>query len=538
MVNIDNIIKESIDEELYNARNSVNTNPTEKQKSAGNYKKGHVKINGFKISIENPKGSVRRGKTKNGKEWSVQMPHDYGYFVTTKGKDGDAIDVFIGDALESEKIYVVDQKLHGKFDESKVMFCFDTIEDAKQGYMNSYEEGWNGFWKITPVSLSVFKKWLYDGKKQRKPFYDYVEIIKANKKEKMNEERLDQIIKESIDELSFGDIKNFGKKYGRKAMNAVNDMFTDNDDIDSYYERMDRRRRLANTGRNIANSANDRVNDFIDNVPNYKERLKGFGNRIGNAVGNALNKYGEKAYNGLSNFTDKVDNYMYDWNERSNRREMAKDRLKRMRDARKARQNEPQTIPQEPIVPQSEPTPMENPVAPAKKPNSAEKHNALKNLNYEVKALLRAGYFGRAKGKIYGATEKFIDLLNSKTYIPSYSRRSFRSGSFSKPSPAQVSTIRLRESIDEYSKEFFNQYGGDAIMNTIDDILNKVKGYANMGYFEEEEMKIVSNFYRACSYVKRQVKGDATYERNRMSMVAENKLASIIRESIIRELTK
>lgn len=202
MLNLDRIIKESIDEEIYNARNAVNTNPTDRQKEAGNYKKGHVTVNGFRISIENPKGSYRKGKAKNGREWSIQMPHDYGYFLKTKGKDGDAIDVFIGDSLESEKIYVVDQKLHGKFDESKVMFCFDSIEEAKQGYMDSYEEGWKGFWKITPVSLPVFKKWLYDGRKQRKPFYDYVEIIKHNKKEKekgnINESQLSRIISESI----------------------------------------------------------------------------------------------------------------------------------------------------------------------------------------------------------------------------------------------------------------------------------------------------------------------------------------------------
>ena len=185
-----NIIDESIDEDLYNARNSVNTNPTDGQKKAGNYKKGHVTINGYKISIENPKGSIRRGKTKDGHEWSNLMAHDYGYFIKkTKGRDGDPIDVFIGDDLESEKIYVVDQKVKGKFDESKVMFCFDSEEKAKQGYLDCYEEGWKGFWKITPVTQETFRKWLYDGYKQRKPFFQYVEIIKSNKKEKEREKK-------------------------------------------------------------------------------------------------------------------------------------------------------------------------------------------------------------------------------------------------------------------------------------------------------------------------------------------------------------
>lgn len=195
------IIKESIDEEIYNARNAVNTSPTEKQKDAGNYKKGHVKINGYDITIENPKGSVRKGRDGKGHEWSIVMNNDYGYFRKTKGYDGDAIDVFIGDELESEKIYVVDQKVSGKFDESKVMFCFNSIEDAKKGYMANYDEGWKGFWKITPVNPETFRKWLYDGHKQRKPFAEYVEIIKSNKKDKnmkLNENTLRKLIRESL----------------------------------------------------------------------------------------------------------------------------------------------------------------------------------------------------------------------------------------------------------------------------------------------------------------------------------------------------
>ena len=195
------MLKESIDEDLYNARNEVNTDPTDNQKKAGNYKMGHVTINGFDITIENPKGSIRKGKDSNGNEWSVKMNNDYGYFVKTKGYDGDAIDVFIGDKLESKKIFAIDQKLKGKFDETKVMFCFDSADEAKKAYLKNYGKNWKGFWKITEVSLPVFKKWLYDGKKQKKPFFDYVEIINSNKKKiKITESELRLIIKEIIQE--------------------------------------------------------------------------------------------------------------------------------------------------------------------------------------------------------------------------------------------------------------------------------------------------------------------------------------------------
>lgn len=44
----------------------VDTNPTEKQKEAGNYKKGHIKVDGLDVTIEQPKGSIRRGTDANG----------------------------------------------------------------------------------------------------------------------------------------------------------------------------------------------------------------------------------------------------------------------------------------------------------------------------------------------------------------------------------------------------------------------------------------------------------------------------------------
>ena len=62
--------------------------PTPAQKEAGNYAKGHVRIAGHDISIENPAGSKRRP------EWPALKDH-YGYFKATNAKDGDHVDVFI-----------------------------------------------------------------------------------------------------------------------------------------------------------------------------------------------------------------------------------------------------------------------------------------------------------------------------------------------------------------------------------------------------------------------------------------------------------
>lgn len=166
---------ENIKEQIKQAESQVDTNPTEAQKKAGNYKKGHLTLNGFDISIENPKGSTRTGVDKDGEKWENVMKHTYGYFKGSEGRDGDQIDVFIGDNPESTTIFVVDQidPSTGEFDESKVMMGFNSADEAKQGYLANYSAGWKGLGQITEVPVEDFKTWLYDGAKQRLPFGDY-----------------------------------------------------------------------------------------------------------------------------------------------------------------------------------------------------------------------------------------------------------------------------------------------------------------------------------------------------------------------------
>ena len=175
------LLKEMTAEEITAEAAETNTEPTEKQKEAGNYKKGHVYVKGMKISIEQPKGSIRKGTDGKGKEWKTKMSNHYGYFSRTVGKDGDHVDVFLGPDIDDfDKVFVVDQKVNGMFDESKVMLGFKDIESAKQAYLNNYSKDWKGFWKITGVPLEIFKAWLYRGRKQRQPFYQYV-LIRKNR---------------------------------------------------------------------------------------------------------------------------------------------------------------------------------------------------------------------------------------------------------------------------------------------------------------------------------------------------------------------
>lgn len=167
---------------------------SDQQLKAGNYKKGHITVKGFGISIENPKGSRRY--YDGGNKYNIMKNH-YGYFTRTKGKDGDQVDVFIGPHIDKfNRVYVVDQKINGEFDESKVMLGFLSKKEAKAAYFANYDENWHGFMHITGVSLKTFKKWLYRGRKQRQPFADYVEI----RRKRLNETRRQKMRPEDIDD--------------------------------------------------------------------------------------------------------------------------------------------------------------------------------------------------------------------------------------------------------------------------------------------------------------------------------------------------
>ena len=185
-------LNESTMQEIDDASKQVDLNPTEPQREAGNYRMGHVRVKGMQISIENPKGS-KRYYVENGVEKFNVIKNYYGYFTKSLGKDGDAVDVFLGPNIENfERVYCIDQNKKGsnEFDETKVMLGFNSKEEAKEAYLSNYDENWKGFMAITSVPLKTFKKWLYRGRKQRQPFKDYVEIKKKQLKE--NKEKQDK----------------------------------------------------------------------------------------------------------------------------------------------------------------------------------------------------------------------------------------------------------------------------------------------------------------------------------------------------------
>ena len=162
----------------------VNTDPTEAQKEAGNYKKGHVQVGTFDITIEQPQGSVRKGTDADGKQWESKMNNTYGYIRGAVGVDGDHIDVFLSndiDGWNGRKVYVVDQyNPDGSFDEHKVMLGFNDQDEAKGDYLANYEQGWENGRRIdiTGVNLEDFEKWIESSKRKTKPFGEYSSVKK------------------------------------------------------------------------------------------------------------------------------------------------------------------------------------------------------------------------------------------------------------------------------------------------------------------------------------------------------------------------
>ncbi len=155
--------KPTTKERIEKAREETDTNPTQKQAEAGNYKKGRVSVHGLPVAIENPKGSTRSNKDPNGPKWSVKMPADYGYIEGTVGADGDALDVYIGPDHDAGYIYVIDQidPETGMFDEHKVMVGFDSPTKALRTYDKAFSDGLGvrRAGQMHKMTLAEFKAW-------------------------------------------------------------------------------------------------------------------------------------------------------------------------------------------------------------------------------------------------------------------------------------------------------------------------------------------------------------------------------------------
>lgn len=206
----ENIENAPFADRLQNAIAETETEPTEAQKKAGNYKKGHLTFGGYNFTVETPKGVTRSGKDEQGKPWSVTMHDTYGYILGKIGVDGDHIDMFINDAADLDSfdgnVYVVDQvnPETGEFDEHKVMFGYPSEEAATEAYLANYSKGWKGLGKVTAVPKATFDKWLESSDRKTKPFREYAMIQQEEaKKVKEANESLPFDAPMNMDDLPF-----------------------------------------------------------------------------------------------------------------------------------------------------------------------------------------------------------------------------------------------------------------------------------------------------------------------------------------------
>lgn len=199
--------EKSISAKVKEASADVNTEPTEAQKEAGNYKKGHVQVGAFDITIEQPESSIRRGTDADGKQWESKMHNTYGYFRGTEGVDGDHIDVFLSndmDGWNGAQVFVVDQyNPDGTFDEHKVMLGFNDADEAKGDYLANHEKGWENGRRIdvSAVNLEDFEKWIASSHRKTKPFSEYKSVKPADDSETFKGHKVENSGKEALEDV-------------------------------------------------------------------------------------------------------------------------------------------------------------------------------------------------------------------------------------------------------------------------------------------------------------------------------------------------
>lgn len=197
----------SFGERLKSAIAETETEITEAQKKAGNYKKGHLSFGGYDYTVETPKGVTRSGKDEQGKPWSVTMHDTYGYILGKIGVDGDHIDMFINDAADLDtfdgNVYVVDQvnPETGEFDEHKVMYGYPSEEAATEAYLANHSKGWKGLGKVTSVPKATFDKWLESSDRKTKPFAEYAMVQKEQRAAYEEEMMQDGAHSEAFDKI-------------------------------------------------------------------------------------------------------------------------------------------------------------------------------------------------------------------------------------------------------------------------------------------------------------------------------------------------
>lgn len=114
-----------------------------------------VDVNGLKILIEWPEGSIRTGVASDGTKWATLMVGaSYGEIVGTEGEDGDRIDAYVGPYAYVPNAYLLEQlREDGERDEFKVFLGFSSLEHAQATFRRFGRADLEGQWTELPVSM-------------------------------------------------------------------------------------------------------------------------------------------------------------------------------------------------------------------------------------------------------------------------------------------------------------------------------------------------------------------------------------------------
>ena len=139
-------------------RTMIGGDPTPEQAMAGDYPKLRREWRGLPIAIEHPEGTVREGIDETGKPWRTVFRYAYGEILGTLGMDGDPVDVFIGSYADAPEVYIVQQMKRKQWDvadEQKVMIDFASVDEARQAYLEHYDDP-RFFGGITAMPVDEF----------------------------------------------------------------------------------------------------------------------------------------------------------------------------------------------------------------------------------------------------------------------------------------------------------------------------------------------------------------------------------------------
>ena len=150
---------------------------------------GKMSWHGLNVSIENKKGTYRRGKDPDGKPWKTFMNFDYGRIGGTKGIDAEGVDIYLGPDDTAEKVYVVHQQdpFTRVYDEDKAMCDFPSKDSAIEGFLSQYDRP-DFLGPVSEFTIKDFKAALKE--KRGTMLYRSPTLIKGIRKDDMGKTRI------------------------------------------------------------------------------------------------------------------------------------------------------------------------------------------------------------------------------------------------------------------------------------------------------------------------------------------------------------